>query len=172
MIVLSNHITDIAVRKNVQHIVRLSSYGIDNHIFDVNCVSQGNLGEAHRLAELYMVSAGISFTSIRPTSFFSNFVKFDLQSINEASQFSSPLGNQAIVNWVACQDVGDICAWALMDTDFIGNQRIINVTGPQSNSLSSKAMVDLVSKLTNKKIEYRYVEAPPIDDLQQLWNFL
>ena len=59
-----------------------------------------------------------------------------------------------------------------MNTDFIGSQRIINVTGPQSNSLSSKAMVDLVSKFTNKKIEYKYVEAPPIDDLQQLWNFL
>lgn len=48
---------------------------------------------------------------VRPTSFHTNFVKYDMDSLRKENIFRSPLGceRQARVNWVHCRDIGEVC---------------------------------------------------------------
>ena len=59
MIELTKAFVDSAVRQGVRHVVRVSSYGIDDH-FKGNGISQGPLGDAHVAGEEYTVKAGAS----------------------------------------------------------------------------------------------------------------
>merc|ERR1712146_36744 len=52
--------------------------------------------------------------SLCPTSFNTNFVKYDLPSIRENHTFSSPLGYNSSVNWVDVKDIGEIAAKLLL----------------------------------------------------------
>ena len=84
-------------------LVRVSSFGID-------AVGQGPLGDAHVRAERYCRESGLSLSSVRPTSFHTNFAKYDAASIRELDVFRSPLGLSARVNWVHCRDIGKVAA--------------------------------------------------------------
>ena len=51
------------------------------------------------------------------------------------SSFSSPLGRNAAVNWVACEDIGRVAAVALLDPSLDGS--VLDVTGPSASTLSA-----------------------------------
>jgi uncharacterized protein YbjT (DUF2867 family) len=98
--------TDACAEARVASIVHIASFGIDG------CLSQGPLGDAHTDTEGYMKQLGLAVTSVRPTSFFSNFLKYDVPPLRAGASFTSPLGNGAAarVNWIACE--GDHAARA------------------------------------------------------------
>ena len=143
MITVNESFADIAGDLGVKHVVRISSYGIDDHIKG-NGISQGPLGEAHIHGEKIIIDAGLSLTSIRPTSFSSNFIHFDLPQIRAKDSFSSPLGTEAAVNWVSCEDIALVAAHALLDASLDG--RVLNVTGPPSSTLTAFQFQVLRSK--------------------------
>jgi hypothetical protein len=95
MVHVSKALVDEAKRAGVKHIVRLSSARIDAHSLGLCYPSQGPLGEAHEAGEKYTKEQGIGLTSVRPTSFSSNFVKYDLPSVKARAEFCSPLGETA-----------------------------------------------------------------------------
>merc|ERR1719163_123272 len=180
MVEVSNAVSDAAKLAGVAHIVRLSSARIDLYLSEAAgslerkgegaVPTQGPLGEAHVAGETYAKEIGLGLTSVRPTSFSSNFVTYDLAGIKEKGVFSSPLGHEAAVNWVTCKDIAAVAAVALLDSSLDGS--VLDVTGPPESTLSAAGMKALLERKTHKSIEYVCCEAPPVKDLQALWRFL
>ena len=63
---------------------------------------------------------GLPLTSIRPTSFHTNFLTYDAESLRKENCFRSPLGYQAKVNWVHCRDIGEVAAALLLKKETPG----------------------------------------------------
>mmetsp|Transcript_21901 Transcript_21901/g.52333 ORF Transcript_21901/g.52333 Transcript_21901/m.52333 type:complete len:208 (-) Transcript_21901:222-845(-) len=155
----------------VKVIVRLSSFGIDARGAVASPgVGQGPLGDSHARAEAEAAAAGLVVTSVRPTSFTSNFLRYDLPTVRASSEFASPLGSDSAVNWVACSDVGAVAAVALSNPELDG--RVLDVTGPPSSTLSAKAMSCLLSRHASRDIGYRALELPSCPSMRGLWVFL
>eukprot|EP00798_Chlamydomonas_sp_ICE-L_P015582 gene15582-21681_t len=148
-------------------LVRVASLGIDGGI------EQGPLGSAHMVAEAQVKSLGLRLSSVRPASFHTNFIKYDLGSIRSDSCFRSPLGIEARVNWVHCRDIGQVAAALLLKEEqgSRGNE-VVEVTGPPSSTLSAPEMADLLTEELGRPIRYEEVEAPPVQAYQALWAFL
>lgn len=164
-------------------VVKLSSYGIDGQI------SQGPLGEAHRTGEEAFRKKGIPLVSVRPTSFFTNFEAYDWPSLRAGGrQISSPLGKEARVNWVACEDIGRVIA-SVVKKHLRGDARIepqdkyrvVDVVGPSSNNLSAPDVCRIVGECLGTEggdgdggeVVTYHETALPIDAAYRgLWSFL
>jgi len=178
MVLVSNALSDACHQAGVSHIVRISSARIDSNQSSCRALahggapvpSQGPLGEAHVAGEAYTKERGIGLTSIRPTSFHSNFLAYDLPAIKSASSFASPLGSVAAVNWVSCRDIAQVAVRALLDPVLDG--RVLDVTGPPSSTLSAAQMQALLEAKCARPIGYKEVPPPPVADMQGLWAFL
>ena len=178
MVLVSNALSDACHQAGVSHIVRISSARIDSKHSTCRALahggtpvpSQGPLGEAHVAGEVYTKELGIGLTSIRPTSFHSNFLAYDLPAIKSASLFASPLGSVAAVNWVSCCDIAAVAVRALLDPVLDG--RVLDVTGPPSSTLSAAQMQALLEAKCARPIGYKEVPPPPVADMQGLWAFL
>jgi len=170
MVSVSNAVTDAAKHAGVQCIVRISSARIDAYLSDSPIPSQGPLGEAHVKGEVYTKEKGITLTSIRPTSFSTNFIAYDLPSIKSTNVFASPLGPEAAVNWVCTPDIAGVAVRALLDRKYDG--QVLDVTGPATSTLTAAQMQALLERTCARSIEYKEVSPPPIPDLQGLWGFL
>lgn len=153
---------DAAKAANVARMVRLSSLGIDED-GEGDAGGQGPLGDAHVAIETHARETGLPFVSVRPTSFHTNLLTFDAETIRAENCFRSPLGGDAKVNWVHCRDVGAVCAVALRrpDEDEAGCSKIINVTG--ASTLSAPEMAALLSAELGRTISYEEV---PVSVLQ------
>lgn len=167
-------VVDAAIDSGVEWLVRISSFGIDG------VPSQGPLGAAHCNCEEYCRKKGLGFTSVRPTSFSSNFATFDAPSIASESVFRSPLGETACVNWVHCADIGNVAAELLARPPsdrltpeaLAEGHEVVDVTGPASSTLSAPAMAELLSAELGRKVRYEEVPAPPVEEYRALWRFL
>mmetsp|Transcript_22275 Transcript_22275/g.48969 ORF Transcript_22275/g.48969 Transcript_22275/m.48969 type:complete len:298 (-) Transcript_22275:19-912(-) len=149
-------------------LVRVASVGIDG-----DGVVQGPLGAAHVAAEAHVKSLGLKLTSIRPTSFHTNFLKYDVESIRTESRFRSPLGTEARVNWVHCRDIGYVSATLLAKKEAIQRgDEVVEVTGPPSSTLSAPQMAKLLSEELGREVSYEEVDPPPVPAYQSLWKFL
>lgn len=170
-------------------VVKLSSYGIDGQH------SQGPLGEAHRAGEAAFQDKGIPLVSLRPTSFFSNFEAFDWPTLRDGGRkISSPLGHEARVNWVACEDIGRVAA-AIINEHLRFSQggrklqhifRAVDVVGPASNTLSAPDLCRIVGLCLGARhdgsggremdadtsVIYQEVALPAQEDYRGLWTFL
>eukprot|EP01043_Picozoa_sp_COSAG02_P028376 COSAG02_NODE_1717_length_11210_cov_6.149401_3_plen_307_part_00 len=155
---------DAAKAAGVARMVRLSSLGIDEDDGG-NAGGQGPLGDAHVAIETHAREKGLPFVSVRPTSFHTNLLKYDAESIRAENCFRSPLGAEANakVNWVHCRDIGAVCAVALRrpDEEEVGCSEIINVTG--ASTLSAPEMAALLSAELGRTISYEEV---PVSLLQ------
>ena len=89
-------------------VVKLSSFGLEWG------AGQGPLGEAHLADETALRGLGLTVTRVRPTSFSSNLLAWDVPAIRARDAFASPLGATAAVNWVAVADIGRVFACALV----------------------------------------------------------
>ena len=132
MVEVSQRFAEACIEASVTHVVRIGSFGIDGTVL------QGSLGSAHVTAEAYMHSLGLIVTSIRPTSFFSNFIAYDLPSLRATGSFASPLGkgSMARVNWISCDDIGTVAAIAMQNEEWDG--RVLEITGGAENTLSAE----------------------------------
>lgn len=93
MISASKEFADACKAAGVQTVVRVSSLRCGGLLKkDGTKMLQGPLGEAHVAGEAYMTQIGLTVTSVRPTSFSSNFEKYDLESVRMEGKFFSPLG--------------------------------------------------------------------------------
>ena len=111
----------------------------------------------------------MAVTSVRPTSFHTNFEKYDVDSIKEENCFRSPLGATARVNWVHCGDIGRLAAALLLQEEV---EEVVEVTGPPDSRLSSGEMAALLSSELGREVRYEEVESPGLEEYRQLWAFL
>jgi uncharacterized protein YbjT (DUF2867 family) len=168
MVSVSSAFTDSARKNGVKVVVRISSYGMDDK--SASTCSQGSLGEAHIAGEEYMRESGLIVTSVRPTSFFSNFLKYDVPSIRASQTFYSPLGNEASVNWISCEDISAVVALSLVKSSLDG--RVLDITGSENNTLSAEKMRSLIQLKTGKSISYVELPIPESGEMNGLWIFL
>ena len=168
MIAASQAFSRSACDAGVQTVVRISSYGMDEK--SATTSSQGSLGQAHILGEQSMKECGLTCTSVRPTSFFSNFLKYDFPSIKNNGSFCSPLGSDASVNWISCEDIAAVVAAALLNESLDG--KILDITGPECNTLSAEAMRAIIELKTGKHVTYTELPVPESGDMNGLWTFL
>merc|ERR1712222_88523 len=164
---VSNAVVDAAKMSGAKRLVRVSSLGIDGD------VGQGALGAAHVACEAHCHAAGLPLTSIRPTSFHTNFLTYDAESLRKENCFRGPLGKEAKVNWVDCQDIGQVAAVLLQkeETPGRGNE-VFEVTGPPEATLSASEMASLLSEELGRSIQYEEVTPPPVPEYADLWAFL
>ncbi len=173
-------------------VVKLSSYGIDNlsPTAPPPPCTQGPLGEAHREGEALFRSHALPLVSIRPTSFFSNFELYDWPGLRKRGRsVGSPLGRDARVNWVSCEDIGRVAAEVILgyvneekeekEKAAAAGFRVVDVYGPPAtNTLSAEAMCGVVSRCLGKEEEeeevVRYEERPLPEEAayRALWVFL
>ena len=173
MIQCGKFLGECAVQAGVSAIIRLSSFGIDEKSAKY-VGSQGPLGEAHvTLEQYYEDDLGLQVVSIRPTSFFSN-IQFNLEEIQKHSTMSTPLGTIAKVNWISCEDIAAVMAKVLTAKTWDVHGTIIDVTGPEENTLSGSGVTDILTKVmdTNQPISYQETDLPPVPDYAGLWKFL
>ena len=168
MVKTSASFSKAAKRAGVQTVVRISSYGMDDKSCTTSC--QGSLGKAHVEGEEYMRSLGLIVTSVRPTSFFTNFMKYDDPSIKSNSTFYSPLGNDSSVNWISCDDISAVAAACLLRTSFDG--QILDITGSAKNTLSAEQMRLLFQEKYKKNVTYVELPLPESVEMNGLWTFL
>jgi uncharacterized protein YbjT (DUF2867 family) len=168
MVNVSRAFTDSAKKAGVKVIIRISSYGMDDR--SASTCSQGSLGEAHIAGEKYMRESGLIVTSVRPTSFFSNFLKYDVPSIRSSQTFYSPLGSEASVNWISCEDISAVVALSLVKSSLDG--RVLDITGSENNTLSAAKMKSLIESKTGKTITYVELPLPESGEMNGLWVFL
>ena len=168
---VSNAAVDAAIKSGAHRLVRIASLGIAGH--DDGGPGQGALGDAHVSSEEYCHAAGLPLTSVRPTSFHTNFLNYDAETICKENCFRSPLGTSARVNWVHCKDIGRVAAVLLLreETPTRGNE-VFEVTGPPESTLSAPAMASLLSEELGRQIHYEQVAPPQVAEYAQLWRFL
>ena len=166
---VSNAAVDAAKASGgVQRLVRVGSLGIDG-----DGPGQGPLGAAHVASEEYCRAAGVALSSVRPTSFHTNFLAYDAESLRKEDLFRSPLGSEARVNWVHCADIGRVAAVLLLrpETDGRGDE-VVEVTGPPEATLSAPEMAALLTEELGRPIRYEEVAPPPVQEYVELWAFL
>lgn len=166
----------------IQVMVRLSSLGIDSasSLNDTGeRYSQGPLGDAHVRIEEYVIQqlqkegeSELSMVSLRPTSFFSN-LSFNLQEVEKNATISTPLGYNAKVNWISCEDIARAAAKLLVVEPWNRYETVVDLTGPPENTLSANDMANALTKSYGKNISYQEVPAPSNSpDYSGLWSFL
>eukprot|EP00601_Ochromonadales_sp_CCMP2298_P016706 CAMPEP_0173239838 /NCGR_PEP_ID=MMETSP1142-20121109/13436_1 /TAXON_ID=483371 /ORGANISM="non described non described, Strain CCMP2298" /LENGTH=286 /DNA_ID=CAMNT_0014170899 /DNA_START=59 /DNA_END=916 /DNA_ORIENTATION=+ len=130
----------------VHHLVKISSLGVDGRSGKTVPGGQGALGAAHAAGEalLARLYPQVLVTSIRPTSFSTNFL-YDIPSIREGF-LKSPLGT-ARVNWIDVRDIGAAAAIVLTKKKSIYMGQVLDITGPAGNSVKAEEMVDLVNEV-------------------------
>ena len=187
MCALGEAITNAIPTGSATTVVRLSSYGLES-----SKVSQGKLGEAHLRSEASLRVKKVPLVSIRPTSFFSNFDKYDLPSLQDGSfKIFSPLGHNASakVNWVSCQDIGAVsAAYIRMAVEGSvpfqdGNFLAVEVTGGKNNTFALKEYTAMLTSVVSEvreggggregnEVTYNDLPLPEDDDYRDLWLFL
>lgn len=128
------------------------------------------LGKAHIRGEEYMEKNNLVLTSVRPTSFFTNFMKYDIPSLKSDSSFSSPLGTYSAVNWISCEDISAVVAYALLDTSYDG--KILDITGSKNNTLTAENMRIMLQNVVGRDILYKESPIPDVKAMHDLWDFL
>lgn len=171
MVVCGNAVADACAAAGVVRLVRVASRGIDDP-----STPQGALGAAHVACEAHCRKIGLALSSVRPTSFHTNFLTYDAASIRSESVFRSPLGADARVNWVHCADIGAVAAALLARPAAAdaaaGAFEAVDVTGPADSTLSAPEMAALLTRELGRPIRYEEVAPPPVASYEALWAFL
>ena len=134
-----------AKKRGVSHIVKQSVMGADLKA-DVKAM------RLHSQAEKIIEESGIAYTFLRPNEFMQNFINFHSPSIKNNNAFYLPAG-EAMVSIVDVRDIAAVAVKALSQ-DGINkfNNKTYLITGPEP--LSYGRMAEILSGVTNKKIEY------------------
>jgi len=129
----------------VKYVVKLSALGSEGDQF--------HAAKEHRDVEDAIAKAGIHFTSLRPSFFFTNSL-MDLPTIKQSGTIFKAAAD-AKFNHVSNKDVGEIAALCLTEKGHEG--KIYNLTG--SDLINFHEYAKLLSEVIGKEIKYQ-----PIDD--------
>ena len=172
MVQHGTRIIDCAREAGIAVIVRISSFGIDVQSQPPYVApGQGPLGAAHVTLEQYGAAQGVHQVNLRPTSLFSN-LDFNIDELRTHHTLSTPLGTEANVNWVSCEDVAQEAANVLVATPWDRYGTMLDLTGPADNTLTAPALAQLLSASIGHTITYREVALPTVPDYAGLWTFL
>jgi uncharacterized protein YbjT (DUF2867 family) len=132
---------DIARKKGVKHIVKLSALGtaLDSPV---------NLLRAHAQIEEYIRKSGIAFTFVRPHFFMENLL-MNVASVQKEGAIYSPLG-EARISTISVQDIGAAVAAILTSEGHAG--KVYTLTGPAAVTYAEIAST--LEKVIGKPVHY------------------
>lgn len=133
---------EAAKKAGVKHIVRLSVMGADAE-------KEFPLGKLHRQVEKLIEASGISYTFLRPNSFFQNYITFTGSTIKSQNSFYLPLGDGKI-SFVDVRDVAAVAAAELIQNG--DENKAYEITG--SEAISNHEIASIISKVLGKPISY------------------
>lgn len=110
---------DIAKKKGVKHIVKLSALG-------TSLDSPVGLLRAHAQIEEYIKKSGIAYTFLRPHFFMENLL-MNTATVRKDGTIYSPLG-EARISAISVQDIGAVVAAILTSNGHAG--KVYTLTGP------------------------------------------
>eukprot|EP00933_Yihiella_yeosuensis_P003398 TRINITY_DN10617_c0_g1_i1.p1 TRINITY_DN10617_c0_g1~~TRINITY_DN10617_c0_g1_i1.p1 ORF type:complete len:325 (+),score=82.67 TRINITY_DN10617_c0_g1_i1:81-1055(+) len=148
----------------IKHAVRLScmgaeqntgSYDLDQHVSRQGAKVPHML-QGYWFAEKYLIDTGIPTTAVRGNFFMSHLFKPDVENIKNEGWFKLPFGG-ARNSYVSTNDLGEICAMALLGGAETYGNKFYDITGPKPQSMHEVA-ADL-SKAYGKEV--KYVESDP-----------
>ena len=188
MICAHENISCASISGEIPYILKISSFGIHGDKLlsnkDDNIPCQGELGEAHLVGESFFLKNACGnlikpnqksqyclkeLISLCPTSFNTNFIKYDVPSIKENHIFSSPLGYDNSVNWVDVKDIGEVAAKILLDYclpkycfPISSHQQVLNSDLMKGNSTpfdgntSDTHNFDFLQRVSDVSLEFQY----------------
>jgi uncharacterized protein YbjT (DUF2867 family) len=136
---LQGNAVDVALKKGVRHIVKISARGADTE-------AHFNIGRFHGEAEKIIRDSGIPFTFLRPHSFMQNLF-FDAKNIREQDTITSSLGNGKIP-MIDARDISEVAFTALTLQGHEGQSYYL--TGPVA--ISYEDIAGELSKNLGRKI--------------------
>jgi len=131
-----------AKEKGVKKIVLLSGLGAD-------IKSTSDILRWHGEKEKVVRKSGISYTILRPGNFMQNYIRGCYSAMCSDGKLTLPQGD-AKINQVDADDIAQAATNVL--TNFGHKDRIYNLTG---YSYTNMEIVDLISNITGKSIEYK-----------------
>ena len=134
---------DAAVSAGVEHVVKLSAYGVR---WDIA------VSRPHRRVEEHLAAAGISHTLLRPDNLLDNLLA-ETAAITGGTLYRPPGACPAA--WVAAHDIGAVAAHELLAEHAVGGA--LTLTGPEP--LTWDELADTVSAATGRPLRVQYV--PP-----------
>jgi len=143
---LHGNAIEAAKRSGVKHVVRLSAYAASTQ-------TSARLLRVHGDVDEHLSRSGLSFTILRPQSFFQNFL-YAARPIAAQGKFFATVKDGAI-GMIDVRDVA-LAASAVLTSD-THSGRIYEFTGPEA--LTYKACAERLSEITGRAIEY--VDVPP-----------
>jgi uncharacterized protein YbjT (DUF2867 family) len=143
---LHGNVIESAKRAGVKHVVRLSVYGASPQ-------STTTLQRTHGEVDERLSRSGLSFTILRPHSFFQNLL-MSAKPISAQGKFFATMKDGAI-GMIDNRDVAAAAVAVLTSDTHSG--RIYDLTGPEA--LTYKACAEKLSAATGRSIEY--VDVPP-----------
>jgi len=126
-------ITEAKRAKSVKHIIKLSSMAVPLHPSTL-------INALHRQAEKIIEESGINFTILRPNYYMQNFIHLNGLSLKKEKRFYLPFSNSK-ASFVDVRDVSEIAARILHDTSNRHYNTSYNITGGQSLSCNTIAMI-------------------------------
>jgi len=134
----------VAKEKGVKKIILLSGLGAD-------VKSSSDILRWHGEKEKVIRKSGISYTILRPGNFMQNYISGCYSEMCGNGKLMLPQGD-AKINQVDADDIAQAATNVLMN--FGHKDRIYNLTG---YSYTNMEIVDLISNITGKKIEYENI---------------
>lgn len=168
---VSNAAVDAAKSSGVvQRLVRVGSLGIDG-----SGPGQGALGDAHVACEVHCRAAGVALSSVRPTSFHTNFVNYDVATLcKEDCLLPEPARErgEGELGPLARTSGGSRLHCCSNPRQTAVCDEVVEVTGPPESTLSAPEMAALLTEELGRSIRYEEVAPPPVPEYAELWAFL
>ena len=142
MVELDTASVEAAKKAGVKHIVRLSVMGADAE-------PEHPLANLHHQVEKMIETSGMSYTLLRPNSFYQNYITFTGSTIKTQNAFYLPMGDGKI-SLVDVRDVAAVAATALTQSGHEG--KIYQVTG--SEALCNQQIASILSAVLGRQITY------------------
>lgn len=131
----------VAKQAGVSRLVKLSGLG-------ASVDSPSEIIRQHAHSDNQLMESGLSYTILRPNSFFQNML-WQADSIKHQSQFFLPVG-EAKQSLVDIRDIADATVKILTEPGH--DHKIYDLTGPESLSFHDVAAI--LTQVLNKKISY------------------
>jgi len=154
----------------VKHIVKLSGLGADAPAFF--------WAHEHLQVEQDLKASGITYTILRPSTFFSN-VWYDQHSLKHGKIYKY-MKQDSRVNWISNDDIADVAVAALTEKGHEGKTYTLtgpeNITADELAKLYSEAFgkpveVVLIDEATLRERAKSYLPAQAIDGYVNCWAY-
>jgi uncharacterized protein YbjT (DUF2867 family) len=144
--ILHKNVIEAAKKNHVQHLVRISAFGVRNPNYSL--LLKANIAKMHAETEQYLEDSGVPFTHIRPNFFMQNFFGFK-ESILSQGEFFGAM-NKGKIGTIHVKDIAAVAAKVLSEDGHQG--KAYELSGAEA--LSFAEIADKFSSALSRPVRY------------------